>query len=136
MKQMGLIFALLLGGCQFCDRYIISEPGKNEIIRVNNGDRYYFELEENVTTGYSWDYACDNADVEVIIDHEGPSETEKDGRMMCGAPGKASVCVRIHRGFDGPAGVRFFYKRPWEKEPIKQFTLSFYRRTGDVAFWK
>jgi len=136
MRRVGLVLALLLAGCQFCDRHIISDPGKNEVIRCNSGDRYYFDLEENATTGYSWDYFCDNDDVEVLIDHKGPPEAKDGGAPMCGVPGKASVRVRIHRGFDGPAGVKFFYKRPWEKEPIRAFTLSFYKRTGDTAFWK
>lgn len=127
--------ALALTGCQFCDRHLIA-PGESQVIRTSSGDRYYFDLEENTTTGYQWGFDCSDSDVEVTIDHKGPSEPKPGEPMMCGVPGKASVRIRIHRGFDGPATVRFYYKRSWEPNPIEQFTLSFFKRTGDVAFWK
>lgn len=127
--------AFFLAGCQFCDRRIIENPEAGAVIRVINGDRYYFDLEENQTTGYSWYASCDDADVEVTMDHESAEPTE-DGETLCGAPGKVAVRLRVRRGFDGPATIRFFYKRPWEETPIKSFNIVFYRRTGDAAFWK
>lgn len=131
-----VLMVVLVAGCQFCDRHVIDNPKRNQIIRVQSGDRFYFDLDENMTTGYSWGYACNDADVEVLLDHKGPPESKPGEPMLCGASGKASVRVRIHRGFDGPADVKFFYKRPWEKEPVEQFTISLYKRTGDAAFWK
>ena len=126
-----------LAGCQFCDRHLIANPGQSEVIRVRSGDRYYFDLEENTSTGYSWRYVCDNDDVEVRLERkEAPAPKRIDAGAACGAPGKASVRIRIHRGFDGPAVVRFFYQRPWEEKPARQFTIALYKRTGDVAFWK
>lgn len=134
MSNFCLCFCLsllfFLGGCQAFDRRVIFNPGKDEVIRVVNGDRFYFDLDENMTTGYSWEYTCDDTDVEVRIDHESGDPT------LCGAPGKAKVLIRIHRGFDGPAIVYFRYRRPWEKEAIKSFKISLFRRTGDVAFWE
>ncbi len=132
-----LLLLFTLTGCQFCDRISLGDAAENQVLRVMSGDRYYLTLEENMTTGYSWHYACDNDDVEVRIDHEGPEETRSpDGEILCGAPGKAEIRIRVLRGFDGPATVRFFYQRPWEKEPVKSFTIGLYKRTGDAAFWK
>ena len=132
-----LLVLFWLTGCQFCDRVLLDNPGESQVLRVMSGDRYYMTLEENMTTGYSWRFECDSDDVEVLIDHEGPAETRSsDGEVLCGAPGKANVRIRIFRGFDGPATVRFFYQRPWEKEPIKSFNIGLYKRTGDAAFWK
>ena len=128
-----VLAAALLGGCEGVGMRIVAEPGQNQVIRVTSGDRLYFDLEENATTGYCWDYKCDDPDVEVTIDHAAPEPG--DGRV--GAPGLANVRIRIHRGYDGPSTVRFIYRRRWEKTPpAKEFTITLYKRTGDVAFWE
>ena len=125
-------FTLLFSGCRIVDRRLVLDPGKNEILRVESGERLYFELEENRTTGYSWEASSDDADVEVTIEHVA-AEVSKG---FCGAPGLAKFCLRVHRGFDGPATVVVQYRRPWEKTPIKSFTLSLYKTTYDQAAWK
>jgi len=120
-------------GCEGIGRRVVCDPGKSQVIRVVSGDRLYFDLKENVTTGFAWDCECDDSDVEVRIDHE-PGD-DSDGR--CGVPGVAKVCIRVHRGYDGPSTLRFKYRRPWEKRPpAKEFTITLYKRTGDVAFWE
>ena len=124
--------ALLLTGCQMVDRRILSDPAKNQVIRIERGDRLYFDLEENGTTGYQWEVICTDPDVEVTLDHQ-PADVPKG---LVGAPGKAKVRIRIHRGYDGPTDVCFQYRRSWEKKPIQKFTLSLYRATGDRAFWE
>ena len=128
------IAALALAcGCEGIGMRIVAEPGKNQVIRVTSGDRLYLDLEENATTGYCWDYKCDDPDVEVTIDHAEPEQ--RDGRV--GAAGLAKVRIRIHRGYDGPSTVRFVYRRRWEKSPpAKEFTITLFKRTGDVAFWE
>ncbi len=136
--RLGILYtaffvAALLCGCEGVGMRTIENPGRNQVIRVTSGDRLYFDLEENATTGHSWDYKCNDPDVEVTVDHV---EAEPgDGRV--GAPGRAEVRIRIHRGYDGPSTVRFFYRRQWEKSsPAKEFTITLYKRTGDVAFWE
>lgn len=133
-KLLPLIAVVLLSGCasnlHFLDVKLSENP--NQIIRVEPFDRYVFELEENVTTGYMWDYTCDDPDVEVHIEHI--SANSEDG--MVGCPGKAKVFFLVHRGYDGPTTLEFFYKRRWEKAPIKSFHITLFRRTGDSACWK
>lgn len=126
--------ALVLAcGCEGIGYRIVSEPGKDEVIRVVSGDRIYFDLEENTTTGYAWDFTCSDPDVEVTIDHVAADVS--DGRV--GAPGRAEVRIRIHRGYDGPSNVHFMYRRRWEKgPPAKEFDIGLYKRTGDAAFWE
>ena len=128
------IAALALAcGCEGIGVRIVAEPGKNQVIRVTSGDRLYFDLEENATTGYCWDYKCDDPDVEVTIDHAEPEQRD----VCVGAAGLAKVRIRIHRGYDGPSTVRFVYRRRWEKSPpAREFTITLYKRTGDVAFWE
>lgn len=128
-----LICAALLCGCEGVGMRIVAEPGKNQVLRVTSGDRLYFDLEENSATGYCWDYKCDDSDVEVTIDHVAADAA--NGSV--GAPGRAEVRIRIHRGYDGPSAVRFMYRRRWERTPpVREFTITLYKRTGDVAFWE
>ena len=127
-----LLLPCVLAGCTFVAWHTIDHPGVSQSIRVESGDRYFMDLEENATTGYRWDFTSDDPDVEVTIDHV--AGDAKDGAV--GVPGKAKVTIRIHRGYDGPSTVTFAYKRPWEKAPIKSFTIAFYKRTGDCAFWE
>lgn len=128
-----LLFAAVLAlacGCEGIGRRVLSNPGRDEVLRVVSGDRIYFDLEEDSAGGCAWDYACDDPDVEVTIDH-----VAADGRR--GAPGRAEVRIRIHRGYDGPSTVHFKYSRPGAKGPsAKDFDIGLYRRTGDVAFWE
>ena len=126
-----LFLALALAGCSM-ERHTISSPGTSQAIRVESGDRLFMDLEENRTTGYQWTATCNDPDVEVTIEHEAPDP--EDG--LVGKPGTADVTIRVHRGYDGPSTVTFCYKRPWEAEPIKTFTITLFKRTGDTAFWE
>ena len=120
-------------GCEGIGYRVVSEPGKDEVIRVVSGDRIYFDIEENATTGYEWDFVCDDKDVDVTIDHVAADASA--GRV--GAPGRAEVRIRIHRGYDGPSAVTFM-KRAQNGAPTAdgRFTVTLYKRTGDTALWK
>jgi len=123
---------MLSCGCAV-ERHYSIVPEKNQVIEVASGDRWIFELEENVTTGFEWTCDCDDGDVEVLIEHV-PGRAENG---MVGVPGKAKVTIRVHRGYDGPSTLKFSYRRRWEKiAPAKSFVITLYRRTGDEAFWK
>lgn len=129
---MLLLLALaLLGGCNMVWRRILPDPEKNQVICVEKGERLYFDLDEDVDAGYRWDFACDDRDVEVTIDHEPPAGDAEGSRAL----GTAEIRIRIHRGYDGPSAIRFFYKSRG-KSVEKEFTISLFRRTGDCAFWK
>ena len=129
-----LLCAALLCGCEGVGMRTIENPGRNQVVRVTSGDRLYFDLDEDAAAGWLWDYKCNDPDVEVTLDH---FEAEPgDGRD--GASGRAKVRIRIHRGYDGPSTVRFLYGRQRDNkpQPAKEFTITLYKRTGDVAFWE
>ncbi len=136
--------ALALCGCRM-DRMTIREPVSDRVIEVESGDRFYVELEENTTTGYRWEASCDDDRnlVDVFVKHispetQAPSPEPRDPRpLLCGAPGKAEVSIRVHRGFVGPATVEMKYARAHERErPIRHVKFVLWRRDGDVAPWK
>lgn len=133
MKSWAILAFLLplLGGCAV-ERHYLSNTGKNQVVRVESGDRCYLTLEENRTAGYRWEAHCDDSDVEVKLEHI----AGRGDNGLVGAPGEADVEIRVHRGYDGPTTVTFAYRRPWEKEPVKKFTITLFKRTGDCAFWE
>ena len=126
---LALLLLVGLGGCSI-ERHRL-EGGINQVVRVESGDRFFMTLEENPTTGYQWKATCDDDSVDVIIDHQPPERTD-----LAGAPGRAKVTIRIFRGYDGPSEISFRYQRSWEPKPIKEFTVTLFKRTGDCAFWE
>jgi len=117
-----LLVLVALVGCRI-ERHLLSDPGANQVIRVESGDRFYFDLAERYHEGYRWDFKCDDPDVEVLIDHDVDD-------------GEAEVRIRIHRGFDGPTIVRFFCRASPGQKPIKAFNMTLYKYTGDRPFWE
>ena len=121
----------LLSGCHVGRHYSVV-PERNQVLAAQSGDRFFFDLEENATTGYAWRATCDDADVSVRVTHvAGGSDAG-----LVGVPGKAEVEIRVHRGYDGPSAIRFQYRRAWEARPLKEFTIALHKRTGDRAFWE
>ena len=130
LPAAAMVIALVasLCGCAFGHRFWAVQPGVDQVLRVQSGDRVYFEMEEDSAAGYIWDFACDDSDVTVVIAH-----VRKRGD---GATGLAKAMIRVHRGYDGPSEVTFALKRPGEKTPARSFTITLFRRTGDAAFWR
>ena len=120
-----------LPGCHFGRHYSVV-PEQNQALPAQSGDRFFFELDENQTTGYAWRAACDDPDISVSLRHVAG---RAEGGLV-GVPGKAEVEIRVHRGYDGPSTIRFQYRRNWEERPIREFTITLYKRTGDRAFWE
>ena len=107
-------------GCAFGMRFSAISPGVNQTLRVENGDRLFFDLAESNARVHEWDFKCDDKDVTVSIAHKGDI---------------AHVELRIHRGYDGPSKVVFFRRGLHGKES-ERFILTLFRRTGDTAFWE
>ena len=129
--MIALAAAAVLAGCAVDRRYFAVRPGVNQALCVASGDRLIFDMYENQSTGFLWEYTCDDPDVDVSICHNPPKKRDVDG-----APGSASVEIRIHRGYDGPSTVTFTSRRPNSDNVGDHFTITLFRRTGDAAFWK
>lgn len=113
------IASVAIGGCAL-DMHVISDPMRDQVIRVRSGDRYYLTLKEGGRVGVRWSAKSDDPDVRVTVDH-GDDE--------------AKVRLWIRRGFDGPANVTFTCRQR-SGTPPRGFTISFYKSTIDRAFWE
>ena len=133
MKRALLVLAAAaaLAGCAFERRHFAVRPGVNQALSVVSGDRIFFDMDENPSTGLTWDFTCDDPDVEVSIAHKPPKRGGVDGE-----PGSASVEIRVHRGYDGPSTIVFSLRRPGAGPVDRRFTITLFRKTGDAAFWR
>jgi len=123
--------ALLFGGCQI-ERIVIEEPVRDRFVEVCTDDHVVVRLDENATTGYQWTVRCADPLVNVTIEHEGPDLDDR----RCGAPGLATVHLRVRRGFVGPSVVYLRSERSWSGECARKVKLQLHRRITDVAVWK
>lgn len=113
------VLSVAFSGCAL-DMHLISDPMRDQVIRVRSGDRYYLTLEEGGKDGVRWSAKSDDPDVRVTVDH---------------GDGEAKVRLWIRRGFDGPANVAFTCRQRSGTSP-RGFTISFYKATIDRAFWE
>ena len=133
MRGLLICAALLAGaGCSM-ERHTLSGAGVSQTVRVESGDRLYLDLEEDSAHGCRWEAVCKDPDVDVKIRHV---PCEGVGGVN-GAPGRAETEIRVHRGYDGPSAVVFSYRRRSAgPTPLKSFTVTLFKRTGDCAFWE
>ncbi len=116
--------ALAAGCCSQCETHCSSQcdascceaavqaPGAEEgAVALKPGEKYVITLEENMTTGFSWDAVVEGDCVSATVEHMGPPETDMP---LCGAPGSASVTIAAKDGLNGVATVTLSYRRPWE----------------------
>ena len=78
------------------------------VAQVPEGQSVRFSLEENATTGYSWEMEHNTSECDVAMVRK-PAENG-----LVGAPGQ--VMVEVKSKVQTPARVEFRYRRPWEKD--------------------
>ena len=112
--------AAIVAGCASGMRFAAIRPGINQTLRVESGDRLFFDMGESSTPRGKWDFECDDPDVSVSIAHR---------------DGMARAELHIHRGYDGPSKIVFF-RRGMHGKDQDRFVITLFRRTGDAAFWE
>jgi len=130
-----LALAAFVCGCRL-SLYDLDETIDGQTFEVKSGDRLRIVLEENATTGYMWMAECSDTDIRFEREEIEPERDEHDV-PICGAPHKVRFTIRVEAGFDGPAHVKFAYRRPWEKKkPVRQIDVILYHTAEDNAPWK
>lgn len=78
---------------------------------IEQGQQFKVELEENISTGYSWDYIIDNDGIE-LVNEESIQENNAPG--IVGAPYKKVWTFKANSS--GSYNMSFSKARPWEKD--------------------
>ena len=98
--------------------FALGNVPKELVVERRAGEPVRFSLEENPTTGFTWEVESNTNECEIALERRG-----RGGKTTCGAPGNLDVTVtsRVYT----PARVEFRYRRPWEKdvEPWKTLRL-------------
>lgn len=86
------------------------------IIRISVGAAVIIQLEENPTTGYTWQYIVNENVLQVIGDNYIPSES-----VMVGSGGIR--ILKLNAMGSGEGEVNMDYVRPWENQPVDHFSV-------------
>ena len=116
MKKLSLIL-LAIGSCVGVYGLDLIEDGfypmdkipEKAEIKTLFRDDFEFKLEENVTTGYTWQARYNPDEVRVEIEHE-----RGKNRKLTGSPGYADIEIKLLRNKE--ATIEFYYSRPFEKD--------------------
>lgn len=89
-----------------------AKEGQVQKTVTSRGKDYTIILAENPTTGYLWQYACDNPSITITDSYQ---SDRKDPQIM-GAGGKRNFNVQCPP--DSSGTITFKLKRPWEAQEI------------------
>lgn len=111
-----VVSSLLVG----CGPKVYSDPAQT--IEVKVGQEFIIALEENPTTGYTWQEEFDDSFLELVEDKYKPSSEAEEG--MVGAGGTRSFEFKGLK--KGETEVTMVLKRAWEEELLekKVFTIA------------
>jgi inhibitor of cysteine peptidase len=91
---------------------VITEADNGKNISLKNGETFYLRLEENPTTGYSWELNLSQG-LNNITDNYYPPESSKDNKQPLVGAGGVHLW-EIKASAEGSQQVKGIYKRPWE----------------------
>jgi len=102
---------------------VITEAGNGTTISLEKGETFYLRLEENPTTGYSWELNLSQG-LSLVSDDYYPPESEESEQPLLGAGGVHLWEIKANT--EGKQLVTAIYKRSWENETGTEdkFTLN------------
>lgn len=102
---------------------VVTEADNGKSISLENEETFYLRLQENPTTGYSWELNLSQG-LSLVSDEYYPPESEKGEKPLVGAGGVH--LWKIKADSEGNQEVTAVYKRSWENETGKEdkFTLN------------
>lgn len=105
------------------EQQVITEDDNGTTISLEKGEIFYLRLEENPTTGYSWELNLSQGLSLVSDDYYSP-ESEESEQPLLGAGGVH--LWEIKADSEGKQLVTAIYKRSWENETgtEEKFTLN------------
>jgi inhibitor of cysteine peptidase len=102
---------------------VVTEAGNGTSISLENEETFYLRLQENPTTGYSWELNLSQG-LSLVSDEYYTPESEEGEEPLVGAGGVH--LWEIKADSEGNQQVMAIYKRSWENETGTEdrFTLS------------
>ncbi|MCR4880925.1 MAG: protease inhibitor I42 family protein [bacterium] len=96
----------------------------NDSIKLNKSDILVIELQENASTGFSWEMKSTDENIVKIIDKKTVYPKPKIGQPpLCGQSGTAIYKIKALNV--GSAKIQGAYRRPWEdRPPINDYNLN------------
>ena len=95
------------------------------LISVNVGQEFVIALDENPSTGYTWQEEFDDSFLELVADkYEPPLEPKEGEPPIVGAPGTRIFEFKALK--EGQTEITTILKRPWEEEFVesRMFTVN------------
>jgi beta propeller repeat protein len=103
-------------------KQIITDADNGKNINPKNGEIFYLRLQENPTTGYSWELNLSQG-LRLLSDRYYPAESYKKGEHpLTGVGGIHSWEIKAVD--EGVQQVKGIYKRPWENKTGEEKTLT------------
>lgn len=102
---------------------VVTETGNGTNINLENEETFYLRLQENPSTGYSWELNLSQG-LSLVSDKYYPPESEEGEEPLVGAGGVH--LWEIKADSEGNQQVTAVYKRSWENETGEEdkFTLN------------
>lgn len=101
---------------------IITEADNGKTINVKQGQTFSLKLNENPSTGYSWQLELSSG-LKLLSDKYYSSQSSgTNGRIFVGAGGYHLWVIQAKN--KGSQQVEATYERPWEQAGIKTFKLN------------
>jgi len=91
---------------------VITEADNGKSINLKKGETFYLRLQENPTTGYSWELNMSQG-LDNVSGNYYPPESSKEGKQPLVGAGGVHIW-EIKALTEGIQQVKGIYKRPWE----------------------
>jgi inhibitor of cysteine peptidase len=103
---------------------VITEADNGKSINLKKGETFYLRLQENPTTGYSWELNMSQG-LDKVSGNYYPPESSKEGKQPLVGAGGVHIW-EIKALTEGSQQVKGIYKRPWEDITGKEdhFTIK------------
>lgn len=101
-------------------QFFITEADNGKTINVNQGNIFILKLNENPSTGYSWQLSLSSG-LKLLSDNYYSSQSSGP-RPIVGAGGYHLWIIQAKS--KGSQQVEATYKRPWEQDGVQTFKLN------------
>ncbi|MDQ1254639.1 MAG: inhibitor of cysteine peptidase [Euryarchaeota archaeon] len=102
-------------------QHVITEADNGKTINVKQGHIFILKLNENPTTGYSWQLSLSSG-LKLLSDKYYSSKSFGSSENSIGAGGFHLWIIGAKN--KGPQQVEAIYKRSWEQDGIQTFKLN------------